>query len=134
MTAWAAVATIAGVAWLLFTVFGVSYCAEDEDPFLFIRSVWDATEGKLNLAGRIICATFTGIACIPIWILYLIGVLIVFAVSCIVSAFWFVFKDRSKDKEKCDGNCVECPREHGYISSDTPQIDFDSIHRDMFKD
>lgn len=134
MVFWTLLASLGLIAWVVFTAVAVGVCAENEDPFFYVSEVWDATEGKLNLAGRIICATFTGIACIPAWIMGLIIFLVLFVISCIVTAFCFIFKDRSKDKEKCDGNCVECPREHGYISNDTPQIDFDSIHRDMFKD
>lgn len=143
MVFWVTLAFIVGLAWIIFTAVAAGVCAENEDPFFFVSEVWDATEGKLNLAGRIICAAFISIACIPAWIMDLVIFLVIFVISCIVSAFCFIFKDRSKDKKDephneepsydedwCDGICGECPREHDCIFGDTPRIDFGAIYSD----
>ena len=147
MTIWVLLAVIIGLAWILFTVFAGPICIEEEDPFFFVREVWDDTEGELNLMGRIICAALTSIACIPVWIIELTIFLIVAVIGCIIGAFCFIFKDRSKDKkdepdseessydeDKCDGNCGECPQEHDCIFSDPPRIDFSAIYNDKSND
>lgn len=95
------------VVWavLFFILFFVNFAigafnAANEETFGHLDWIWRATKGELNIVGRIICMILATIVTLPAIIITLIveGLLLLICGICVV--FYWIFRDRSKDKEK----------------------------------
>ena len=84
---------------LLVTIIVSFVSGMEEDPFYPVRTVWNNTEGELNKAGRIICATFVAIVCAPAILFVGMIYAIIYIIAAFCGAFCYIFRVREK-KEK----------------------------------
>ena len=73
--------------------------AATEEDFGHLDWIWRATKGELNLAGRIICMVLATIVTLPAIIIMLVGKGLLLLICVICTVFYWIFRDRSKDKE-----------------------------------
>lgn len=73
--------------------------ATTEEEFGHLDWIWRATKGELNLAGRIICMVLATIVTLPTIIITLVGKVLLFLICGICEVFYWIFRDRSKDKK-----------------------------------
>lgn len=71
----------------------------NEETFGHLDWIWRATKGELNLAGRIICMVLATIVTLPAIIITLVGKGLLLLICGICAVFYWIFRDRSKDKE-----------------------------------
>lgn len=71
-----------------------------EETFGHLDWIWRATKGELNLAGRIICMVLATIVTLPTIIITLVGKGLLLLICGICAVFYWIFRDRSKDKKE----------------------------------
>jgi len=74
--------------------------AATEETFGHLDWIWRATKGELNLAGRIICMVLATIVTLPAIVITLIVEGLLWLVAGICTVFYWIFRDRSKDKKE----------------------------------